>query len=317
MRPLPLLLSGLLMTSIAHAGDVPYAAYIGRIGDAERKISEYNSESISQAFLDRQEVPVSTATPPVYTLKPGQSLSLLYRFSKRDSYDNPQPQHLSFLTCAKKIRKVDGKPIQFNDMEGFTYSNDQPNSNEDDVYLRGLLGKFEPPLPVEQAKSTHGIWQFNAQDIAAYAADAAFSDDANLVAGKVLEFMCFHDEKDPMPFIVLRLDATAVAQGETWDDKNAREKSEREAAAAARSNEALRQRQSDKQRDGAPMASSAASQQDEGASAARTLRVDEATLRRDTANARAQSAADARNAAARERKAALEAARAARREGGG
>lgn len=301
------------MTSIAHAADVPYAAFIGRIGDAERKISEYNSEFISQAFLDRQPVPVSTATPPVYTLKPGQSLALLYRFTKRDNYDNPQPQHLNFLTCAKRIRKVDGKPIQFNDMEGFTYSNDQPNSNEDDVYLRGLLGKFEPPLPVEQAKTTHGIWQFNAQDIAAYAADAAFSDDANLIAGKVLEFMCFHAENDPLPFIVLRLDATGVAKGETWDEKNAREKSEREAAAAARTEEAQRQRQSDKQGGGAPQAAAPAAQ--DAAATARTDRNAEASARREEANARAQAAADARNAAARERKAALEAARAARRQG--
>lgn len=313
MRPQSLLLTGLLMSSIAHATDVPYAAYVGRIGDAERKLSEYNSESISQAFLDRQEVPVSTATPPVYTLKPGQSLALLYHFSKRDNYDIPQPQHLDFLNCARKIRKVDGQPVQFKDMEGFTYSNDHLTSDDGDLRLRGLLGKFEPLLPAAQAERTHAIWQFNAQDIAAYAADAAFSDDANQVAGKVLEFMCFHAERDPVPFIVLRLDATSVAQGETWDEKNARLKAERDAAAAARSDSAQRQRQADQQGRDAPAAAPPADPRADAA-AARAQRTDSAAARRDAANAQALSASEARNAAARERKAALEAARAARRE---
>jgi hypothetical protein len=311
MLPRTFLLTGLLMTSIAHATDVPYAAYVGRIGDAERQLSEYNSESISQAFLDRQEVPVSTATPPVYTLKPGQSLALLYHFSKRDNYDLPQPQHLDFLNCARKIRKVDGQAVQFQDMEGFTYSNDHLTSKDGDLRLRGLLHKFEPLLPADQAARTHAIWKFNAQDIAAFAADAAFSDDANQVAGKVLEYMCFHAERDPVPFIVLRLDATAVGKGETWEEKNARLKSERDAAAAVRSDSAMRQRQADRQGRDAP---AAPVDPRADAAAARAQRTDSATARRDAANAQALSASEARNAAARERKAALEAARAARRE---
>ena len=124
--------------------------------------------------------------------------------------------------------------------------------------------------------------------------------------------MCFHAENDPRPFIVLRLDATAVAKGETWDEKNARVKAERDAAAAARGHEASRQRQTDKQGGGTPMAATDQPQDESGA--ARARRVDDATARRDAANASAQAAADARNAAARERKAALEAARAARRQ---
>ena len=298
------------MSQIAHASDVPYAAYIGRVADAERKISEYNSEKISQAFLDRKEVPVSTASPPTYTLKPGQSLALMYRFTKVDSNGTKRPQHLDFLNCAKKIRKIDGQMVQFKDMEGFTYSNDYLTSREDDLHLRGLIGKFEPMVSLDEARNTDGIWQFNAQDIAAYAADAAFSDDANQVAGKVLEYMCFHAENDPMPFIILRLDATAVAKGETWDEKNARLKAERDAAAAERSNNAQRQRQDDKQ-GGAPTASAPAT--GESSNAERTERVQSSTANRDAANARAQAASEARNAAARERKAALEAARAARR----
>lgn len=298
------------MSQIAHASDVPYAAYIGRVADAERKISEYNSEKISQAFLDRTEVPVSKASPPTYTLKPGQSLVLMYRFTKLDYNGTKRPQHLDFLNCAKKIRKVDGQVVQFKGMEGFTYSNDHLTSKEDDLHLRGLIGKFEPAVSLDEARSTDGIWQFNAQDIAVYAADPVFAGDANQVAGKVLEFMCFHAETDPMPFIILRLDATDVSKGETWEEKNARLKAERDAAAAERSNSAIRQRQTDKQGE-APTAAAPASS--ESPSTARTERVQTATESRDAANARAKAASEARNAAARERKAALEAARAARR----
>lgn len=297
------------MSQLTHASDVPYAAYIGRVADAERKISEYNSEMISQAFLDRKKVPVSTASPPTYTLKPGESLVLMYRFTNVDSNGTKRPQHLDFLNCAKRIRKVDGQVVQFKDMEGFTYSNDHLTSKEDDLHLRGLIGKFEPAVSLDEARNTDGIWQFNAQDIAAFAADPAFSDDANQVAGKVLEYLCFHAENDPIPFIVLRLDATAVSKGETWDEKNARLKAERDAAATERSNNALRQRQSDKQGD-APTASAPG----ELPSTERAERAHAASENRDAANARAHAAAEARNAAARERKAALEAARAARRE---
>ncbi|AVP96515.1 hypothetical protein C7S18_04570 [Ahniella affigens] len=294
------------MSTTTLAADVPFAAYIGRVADAERKLSEYNSEVVSQAFIERQSLPVSTASPPTYTLKPGQSLALLYNFAKHDSYGNPQPAHSEFLNCGKKIRRVDGQLVTFNDMEGFTYSNDHITSNEEDVTRRGLLGKFEPMLAPEEAKKVTGIWQFNAQDIAAFAADAAFSDDANKVAGKVLEFMCFHDERDPVPFVVLRLDATDVARGETWDEKNARLKAERDSQQAERNESALSQRHADKQ------VAPAAERPERTPNGRVPQEPSAAAANRDAANARAKAASEARNEAARERKAALEAARAAR-----
>lgn len=147
--------------------------------------------------------------------------------------------------------------------------------------------------------------------MAAFAADAAFSDDANQIAGKILEYLCFHKADDAIPFVVLRLDATTVAAGETWDEKNAREKAARDAAAAERSEAAQRQRATDKAGGGSAEASAPSAAPD--ARQASTQRSLDAAASRDAANARAQAAADARNAAARERKAALEAASGASR----
>lgn len=312
MRQLPLLLTGLLMSSITHAADVPFAAYVGRVADFERKISEYNSEQVSQGFTEREPTAISTSTPPTYTVKSGQSLALLFKFTHRDSAGSLRPQNPEFFGCDKIIRRIDGKVVQFEDMTGFVWENELISSDDPDIRRRGLLGKFDPPLPADQFASVTAIWKFSAQDIAAYAADAAFSDDANQMAGKVLEYICFNKETDPTPFIVLRLDATDVAAGETWDEKNAREKAARDAASAERADAALRQRGADKAGGGEPGAAAAPAATPR-ASEQRNL---DAAASRDAANARAQAASEARNAAARERKAALEAARAARRNGG-
>lgn len=299
------------MNSYAHAADVPFAAYVGRVADFERKISEYNSEQVSRGFVERQPTTVSSATPPVYTVRSGQALALLFKFTHRDSNDNLRPQNPEFFGCDKIIRRIDGKVVQLKDMTGFTWENELLSSDDADIRRRGMLGKFDPPLPGNEFSTVTAIWQFSAQDIAAYAADAAFSDDANQIAGKVLEYLCFHSANDPTPFIVLRLDATDVAAGETWDEKNARLKAERDAAAAERADAAQRQRGADKA-GGGDQGTAAAPAAPPRASDQRNL---DAAASRDAANARAQAASDARNAAARERKAALEAARQARRNG--
>lgn len=312
MRP-SLLLTGLLMSSIAHAADVPFAAYLGRVADFERKISEYNSEQVSQGFVDRRATAVSSSTPATYTLASGESLVLLFKFTERDTTGSLRPQNPEFFGCDKIVRRIDGKPVTFKDMTGFTWENELISSNEPDARTRGMLAKLDPPLPPAELNRVDAIWKFSAQDVAAFAADAAFSDDANQIAGKILEYLCFHKADDAIPFVVLRLDATTVAAGETWDEKNAREKAARDAAAAERSEAAQRQRATDKAGGGGPESSAPSAAPD--ARQASTQRSLDAAASRDAANARAQAAADARNAAARERKAALEAARQARRAG--
>lgn len=143
------------MNSYAHAADVPFAAYVGRVADFERKISEYNSEQVARGFLERQPTAVSSATPPVYTVRSGQALALLFKFTHRDSNDNLRPQNPEFFGCDKIIRRIDGKVVQLKDMTGFTWENELLSSDDPDIRRRGMLGKFEPPLPGNEFSAGH------------------------------------------------------------------------------------------------------------------------------------------------------------------